>query len=49
VAQFLEGISISNLQAGIIWHAFGNYRKAAQCIGWLLRFNPGLMATMRLY
>jgi hypothetical protein len=25
---------------GIIWHAFGNERKAAQRISWLLCLNP---------
>jgi superfamily II DNA or RNA helicase len=40
VAQLPEGISIPNLRVGIIWHAFGNERKAAQRIGRLLRLNP---------
>jgi superfamily II DNA or RNA helicase len=40
VAQLSESISIPNLRVGIIWHAFGNERKAAQRIGRLLRLNP---------
>ena len=46
VAQLSEGISIPNLRVGIIWHAFGNERKAAQRIGRLLRLNPDQMATV---
>ncbi|RZJ93221.1 MAG: hypothetical protein EOO60_05320 [Hymenobacter sp.] len=46
VAQLLEGISIPNLRVGIIWHAFGNERKAAQRIGRLLRLNPDQTATV---
>jgi superfamily II DNA or RNA helicase len=48
VAQLSEGINIPNLQVGIIWHAFGNERKAAQRIGRLLRLNPDQTATMHL-
>jgi superfamily II DNA or RNA helicase len=48
VAQLSEGISISNLRVGIIWHAFGNERKAAQRIGRLLRLNPDQTATVHL-
>jgi superfamily II DNA or RNA helicase len=33
---------------GIIWHAFGNERKAAQRIGRLLRLNPDQIATVHL-
>jgi superfamily II DNA or RNA helicase len=33
---------------GIIWHAFGNERKAAQRIGRLLRLNPDQTATVHL-
>jgi superfamily II DNA or RNA helicase len=40
VVQLSEGISIPNLRVGIIWHAFGSERKAAQRIGRLLRLNP---------
>jgi superfamily II DNA or RNA helicase len=48
VAQLSEGVSIPNLRVGIIWHAFGNERKAAQRIGWLLRLNPHQTATVHL-
>jgi len=48
VAQLSEGISIPNLRVGIIWHAFGNERKAAQRIGRLLRLNPDQTATVHL-
>jgi superfamily II DNA or RNA helicase len=48
VAQLSEGISIPNLRVGIIWHAFGNERKAAQRIGRLLRLNPDQAATVHL-
>jgi superfamily II DNA or RNA helicase len=48
VAQLSEGINIPNLRVGIIWHAFGNERKAAQRIGRLLRLNPAETATVHL-
>jgi superfamily II DNA or RNA helicase len=48
VAQLSEGISIPNLRVGIIWHAFGNERKAAQRIGRLLRLNPDQTATVHI-
>jgi len=48
VAQLSEGINIPNLHLGIIWHAFGNERKAAQRIGRLLRLNPEETATVHL-
>ena len=48
VAQLSEGINIANLRVGIIWHAFGNERKAAQRIGRLLRLNPEQTATVHL-
>jgi len=48
VAQLSEGISIANLRVGIIWHVFGNERKAAQRIGRLLRLNPDQTATVHL-
>jgi superfamily II DNA or RNA helicase len=49
MAQFSEGINIPNLRVGIIWHAFGNERKATQRIGRLLRLNPDETATVHLY
>jgi superfamily II DNA or RNA helicase len=48
VAQLSEGISIPNLRVGIIWHAFGKERKAAQRIGQLLHLNFDQTATMYL-
>ena len=48
VAQLSEGVNIPNLRVGIIWHAFGNERKAAQRIGRLLRLNPEETATVHL-
>jgi superfamily II DNA or RNA helicase len=48
VAQLSEGINIPNLRVGIIWHAFGNERKASQRIGRLLRLNPAETATVHL-
>ncbi|TDN38663.1 hypothetical protein E4631_22350 [Hymenobacter sp. UV11] len=48
VAQLSEGVSIANLRVGIIWHAFGNERKAAQRIGRLLRLNLDQTATVHL-
>ena len=40
VLQLSEGVNIANLKQGIIMHAYGNERKAAQRIGRLLRLNP---------
>jgi superfamily II DNA or RNA helicase len=40
VLQLNEGVSIPNLKAGIIMHAYGNERKSAQRLGRLLRLNP---------
>ena len=48
VAQLSEGVNIAHLRLGIIWHAFGNERKAAQRIGRLLRLNPDQTATVHL-
>ncbi|MDQ2770390.1 MAG: hypothetical protein M3Y54_07815 [Bacteroidota bacterium] len=48
VAQLSEGVNIPNLRVGIIWHAFGNERKATQRIGRLLRLNPTETATVHL-
>ena len=45
VQQLSEGVSLPDLRVGIIWHAFGNERKAAQRIGRLLRLNPAETAT----
>jgi superfamily II DNA or RNA helicase len=40
VAQLAESINIPDLRIGIIWHSYGNERRAAQRIGWLLRLSP---------
>mgnify|MGYP003132837429 CR=1 FL=1 len=40
VEQLSEGVTIPELKTGIIMHAYGNNRKAAQKIGRLLRLNP---------
>ena len=48
VAQLAEGVNIPGLRVGIIWHAFGNERRAAQRIGRLLRLNPEEVATVHL-
>jgi len=48
VAQLSEGVNIADLRVGIIWHAFGNERKAAQRIGRLLRLSPDQTATVHL-
>ena len=46
--QLSEGVSLPDLRVGIIWHAFGNERKAAQRIDRLLRLNPEETATVHL-
>ena len=48
VLQLSEGVSIPNLRAGIIMHAYGNERKTAQRIGRLLRLNPTETATCHI-
>ena len=48
VQQLSEGVSLPDLRVGIIWHAFGNERKAAQRIGRLLRLNPEETATVHV-
>lgn len=48
VLQLNEGVSIPNLKSGIILHAYGNNRKAAQRIGRLLRLNPDDVATCHI-
>lgn len=48
VAQLAEGVNIPDLRVGIIWHSFGNERRAAQRIGRLLRLNPDQTATVHL-
>lgn len=48
VLQLNEGVNISNLKQGIIMHAYGNERKAAQRIGRLLRLNPDDKAIVHI-
>ena len=48
MAQLSEGVNIPDLRVGIIWHTFGNERKAAQRIVRLLRLSPDQTATMHL-
>jgi superfamily II DNA or RNA helicase len=48
VLQLSEGVSIPGLKQGIIMHAYGNERKAAQRIGRLLRLNPTETATCHI-
>ena len=46
--QLNEGVNIPNLKQGIILHAYGNERKAAQRIGRLLRLNPDEKAIVHV-
>ena len=48
VLQLNEGVNITNLKQGIIMHAYGNERKAAQRIGRLLRLNPDDKAIVHI-
>lgn len=48
VSQLNEGVSVPNLRAGIILHAYGNERKSNQRIGRLLRLNPDDVATVHI-
>ncbi len=48
VLQLNEGINIPELRQGIIMHAYGNERKAAQRIGRLLRLNPNEKAIVHI-
>ena len=48
VLQLSEGVTIPELKAGIIMHAYGNERKTAQRIGRLLRLNPSETATCHI-
>jgi len=48
VLQLNEGVNIPNLKQGIIMHAYGNERKAAQRIGRLLRLNPDDIAIVHI-
>jgi superfamily II DNA or RNA helicase len=48
VLQLSEGVNIPNLKAGIIMHAYGNERKAAQRIGRMLRLSTDQTATIHI-
>lgn len=48
VLQLNEGINVPELRQGIIMHAYGNERKAAQRIGRLLRLNPNEKAIVHI-
>ena len=48
VLQLSEGVTIPNLKAGIIMHAYGNEKKTSQRIGRLLRLNPTETATCHI-
>ena len=48
VLQLNEGVTIPNLKAGIIMHAYGNERKTSQRIGRLLRLNPNEKSTCHI-
>ena len=48
VLQLSEGVNIPELKQGIIMHAYGNERKAAQRIGRLLRLNPDDTAIVHI-
>lgn len=48
VLQLNEGVTIPDLKAGIILHAYGNERKSNQRIGRLLRLNPDDCATVHI-
>lgn len=48
VEQLSEGITIPNLETGIIMHAYANNRKSAQKLGRFLRLNPDQTATIHI-
>ena len=48
VLQLNEGVTIPELKAGIILHAYGNERKSNQRIGRLLRLNPNDCSTIHI-
>lgn len=48
VLQLNEGVNVPDLKQGIIMHAYGNERKAAQRIGRLLRLNPDDKAIVHI-
>lgn len=48
VDQLNEGVTIPNLDTGIIMHAYGNERKTSQRIGRLLRLNPEMTSNIHI-
>ena len=48
IEQLSEGVTIPNLETGIIMHSYSNNKKAAQKIGRLLRLNPDATATIHV-
>jgi len=48
VEQLSEGVTIPNLETGIIMHSYANNKKAAQKIGRFLRLNPDAVATIHI-
>lgn len=48
VNQLSEGVSIPNLEKGIIMHAYGNERKSIQRLGRLLRLKPDQKAIIHI-
>lgn len=48
VEQLSEGVTIPNLETGIIMHSYSNNKKASQKIGRLLRLNPDQTATVHV-
>lgn len=48
VEQLSQGVTIPNLETGIIMHAYANNKQAAQKIGRFLRLNPDQTATIHI-
>ena len=48
VEQLSQGVTIPNLETGIIMHSFGNNKQAAQKIGRFLRLNPDETSTVHI-
>ena len=48
VEQLSEGVTVPNLETGIIMHSYANNKKAAQKIGRFLRLSPEQTATIHI-
>ena len=48
VDQLSEGVTVPDLEVGIILHSYSNNRKAAQKLGRFLRLNPDQIATVHI-